>query len=242
MCPVLFFDGRQESSAIKTRRGILLEIGLQLFVELGTLFPHLPGLLEEGLGRDREELCRVGGAVFIKNSLLSPSVHVDQLFVFFRHDLDPGGMLLSAVQRRGSIDEIIQHVQLVGELVDDDVSAILPIGSTLSGALPGESDNIDIGVGGAENLCFALDDNPARSASSRGDLVGGRVNEDLINPPVEMMLDSKEGKGCLRRDRYLDLVRDLKTIKSSPALVFDEGAGVGEKAFLLCFCKRGVKR
>ena len=125
--------------------------------------------------------------------------------------------------------------------MDDDVSAILPICSALSGALPGESDNIDVGVGSAENLCFALDDNPARSPSSRGDLVGARVNEDLVNPSVEMMLDSKEGEGGLRRDRYLDLVRDLKTIKASPFLVFDEGAGVGEKTFLLCFCKRGVK-
>ena len=96
MCPVLFFDGRRESSAIKTRRGILIEIGLQLFVELRVLFPHLPGLFEEGFGRDREELCRVGSSVFAENSLLSSSVHVDQLFVFFRHDPDPGGMLLFA--------------------------------------------------------------------------------------------------------------------------------------------------
>ena len=31
-------------------RGVLVEIGSQLFVELRMLFPDLPGLLEEGLG------------------------------------------------------------------------------------------------------------------------------------------------------------------------------------------------
>ena len=130
----------------------------------------------------------------------------------------------------------------MGQLVDDNVSAILPICSAVSGTLPGESDNVDVGVGGAEDFCFALDDNTSRSEFSRGDLVGARVNEDLVNPPVEMMFDSKEGKSGLGRDRYLDLVRDLKTIKASPFLVFDEGAGLGAKASLLCFCKRGVKR
>ena len=41
---------RGSSSMIEACRGVLVEIGSQLFVELRMLFPDLPGLLEEGLG------------------------------------------------------------------------------------------------------------------------------------------------------------------------------------------------
>ena len=121
--------------------------------------------------------------------------------------------------------------------MDDDVAPILPIRSPLPGALPREHDDVDVRVGGAEDLGLSFDDDSARAEVSRGDLVGGGVDEDLINPAVELVFNSQEGKSGLRRDRYLHLVRDVETIHAAPYLIVHDDAGDGEQVFFFFLIK-----
>ena len=115
-------------------RGILAVEAGEDRVEVGLLVPERDRLVEEGLGGHGEELAGVGAAVAPEQTALPPPHRP----VLGGADLDPpveGGLV---GQRRGAVDDAVEHVQLVGELVEHDVVAPLGVTGVPVHGVPGD--------------------------------------------------------------------------------------------------------
>src|SRR5262249_44466200 len=100
------------------RRVLLIEAA-QHVEELGLARLQRDRDVEEGLGRDGEELARILATVRVgPPTAVAPPQRCERLGT----DVDPTLQLGAILQPRRSVDEMVDHVELVRELVKHDVA------------------------------------------------------------------------------------------------------------------------
>jgi len=85
---------------------------------------HWQRTVEEALGGHGEELAFVGRAVLVQERGPVVLGGVDQFLVLGGHDFLPAAPLRVVLQGRRAVDDAVEHVELMGELVEDQVLAV----------------------------------------------------------------------------------------------------------------------
>ena len=104
-------------------------------------FFERPRLFEEALRCDGEELGGVGGAVFVEDGRAPHPTIALEPFVLGIENAGPGHVLTALIQKWSSVDGAVFSIQLMGELVQDQVSSILEIRRPGADVIPGQDDD-----------------------------------------------------------------------------------------------------
>src|SRR5439155_7961076 len=102
----------------RSYRRILTVEQPELVVDGRIAAPRLTGGLEERLADHREELRRMLGRIGIEPGVLSALYRVAKALVGVVESRLPGAAVHAGVKRRHAVRCAVQHVELVGELVD----------------------------------------------------------------------------------------------------------------------------
>jgi hypothetical protein len=184
-------------------------------VEVGLVVGQLTGQAEEGLGRHGEELAHVGGAVRVEQ--VATLAGAEQLELPGA-DLDPAVVGHGVGQGRGPVDEQVEHVELVGQLVQDHVAAPLRVAGVPPGGVPGDQHRTAV-VGLAQQVDVALGEGAVHLAGldlvpTHGPGMHDHGGDVLVG--VDAFGAAEHQQGGQRADHRADLVGELEAMGRLP--------------------------
>src|SRR5438132_4909037 len=172
---------------------------------------HRARLLEEDLAHDREEFRGAGGAVVAEEGRLTEERLLLQPRELLAHHVRPARIAIAPPEPRGAVRVALLLVELVRELVDDDIAAVVDDGRTFHYVRPGEDDLALRPRFTRERLALLLKDagNPEGGRRQSLDDERPRIDEDLREVRKIIRLAIEDQQARLRRDRDAHLVGDL---------------------------------
>lgn len=137
--PGALLSGSASVSAYTFGR-ILAVIFFKDTIEVGGVFLHPEGLVEELLSSNSEEFGFVGGPVGVEKGFLSRLGSVFEAKVFARAGTDPVAVFGAVSQRGGAVGGAVKHVKFVGEFVIDNVMALFRVAAAVQNSVPDEDE------------------------------------------------------------------------------------------------------
>jgi len=198
---------------------------VQGFVQRGMLRAQLVGLVEEVLGDDGEELSFIDARVLIDERALTTVGARAQLEELSLEHFVPTLPFFGRDERWSAIGMTIEHVELVRELVVDEVVSITRSLAIAQHAIPRQHY-------GALEVCLAQERarplSDQRAGPDEHTVASSRphdrawIDQDRLDVLVQAMRQLEHEQACLRGDRDLHLLGELKAAAAFPMLLGDE--------------------
>ena len=189
----------------------------QFRVQRWFVLAHLERPIEEHLGGHGEELGGVRPGVRAQHGRPVGAHRV----VGLRAHLDPPGPRRLVGQRRRAVGDAVEHVELMGELVVDDVLAAGREASSPPCCRPGQHDRTAI-VGLAGERLGARSPQPASDGVLAVEPHRRGVHDHRADLRVVVDLEAEEQHRCLRRDQHPDVVGQVESSGSFPPCAMEE--------------------
>ena len=184
---------------------------------------HLQRFVEKVLCNHREEFPRIRATICVQKSALSLRGAAAQLVVLACANLDPALVLPGLGQGRRTVDATVEHVELVGELMIDNVVASLGMDGTTQHGVPDQHNRTT-----QDRLAVDRDPRPLysdpggeRRALSRRDDRSG-IDQDRLDVAVKRVIQAKHQKARKPSNRDPDLVGQRQPAAAFPLFLCDE--------------------
>ncbi len=200
-------------------RGILPIEGSQFGVELGMSFFEDSRLFEEAFRCDSEEFGVVGGAVFVEDSGPPHPAFAFEPLVLGIQNASPGNILTALIQERGPVHGAVFSIQLMGKLMEHQISAILNVRRTCADFIPRQHDD-PVGPRFTQVHVLTFQSKPASNRLDGSGNISAGIDEHRGEPGVDVSVTVKQEQARLGGYRHLDLVG-----QNQPAAAFENLLG-----------------
>lgn len=203
-------------------RWILPIIQLQLVVKFRVQLLELLWLLEEILGHHGEELGGIGRPVLVEEGRSVGIGGLGQRLVFPAENPRPRPIHGRPRQRRGAVHKPVFTVELMGELVEGDVSSAARVRGAMKDVVP--RDDHSAGPPGFADAPFVGFDNlVVRPPLSDADEVGIGVDQDRLEPGIIVVrLDVQQEDARVGGNGDLDLIGHFEAATALEVFLSDE--------------------
>src|SRR3954462_6071898 len=129
------------------------------------ILPKCPRPLEKSLGNHGKELRRIRGAVVVQESVLAGLGGFTQRVELRAHHPRPRPIIVMTLQRRRAVAAAVLEIELVRELVQHQVHAIVRLRRAAMDCIPGENERAESLAGVTEPVLATFLPNSAAEVS-----------------------------------------------------------------------------